>query len=388
MKKEGTHNFGEWKKMATGKKYVDEIRFCASCAKMCRHVCTSGTITKSESATPYGRCLLAYYIENGQIEPTEEILDIMYQCTTCGLCQANCLLEYDIPRVVEKLRTDLVERGFANENAARLAKNVEKEHNPYGEPYSERFLKVKATKKEGEKEIPEVVYFVGCTSAYRSPEIAEAVLKILDKAKINYMILDDEWCCGSPILRMGYRKQAEEVMKHNQRAINSLKSKTIIASCAGCYKTLKQDYPEQGFPLNAEILHASEYIQKLVDEKKIKIDKKFEKIVTYHDPCHLGRHSQIYDTPRKLLQQIPGVKLVEMEFNRENAHCCGSGGGMEATYHEIANASGSRRIEEAKETGAEIIATTCPFCKKQLMKVSSNGIEVCDVTELLAQNLE
>nr|MDO8082647.1 heterodisulfide reductase-related iron-sulfur binding cluster [Candidatus Freyarchaeota archaeon] len=375
--------------MAT-EKYADEIRFCASCAKMCRHVCTSGTITKSESATPYGRCLLAYYIENGQLEPTKEILDIMYQCTTCGLCQANCLLEYDIPKVVEKLRADLVERGFANENAAKLAKNVEKEHNPYGEPHSERFSKVKAAKKEKEKEKgnPEVVYFVGCTSAYRNPEIAEAVLRILDKAKVNYTILDDEWCCGSPILRTGYRKHAEELMKHNQRAINSLKAKTIITSCAGCYKTLKQDYPEQGFSLDAEILHASEYIQRLIDEKKIKLDKKVKKLVTYHDPCHLGRHSEIYDAPRKLLEQIPGVELVEMEFNRENAHCCGSGAGMEATYPEIANAAGSRRIEEAKETGAKVITTTCPFCKKQLVKVSGNGIEICDITELAAKSLE
>jgi Fe-S oxidoreductase len=373
--------------MAT-EKYADEIRFCASCAKMCRHVCTSGTITKSESATPYGRCLLAYYIENGQLEPTKEILDIMYQCTTCGLCQANCLLEYDIPKVVEKLRADLVERGFSNENAAKLAKNVEKEHNPYGESHSGRFSKIKAAKKEKEKGNPEVVYFVGCTSAYRNPEIAEAVLKILDKAKVNYTILDDEWCCGSPILRTGYRKQAEELMKHNQKAINSLKAKTIITSCAGCYETLKQDYPEHGFPLDAEVLHASEYIQRLIDEKKIKIDKKIKKLVTYHDPCHLGRRSEIYDAPRKLLEQIPGLKLVEMEFNREDAHCCGSGGGMEATYPEIANAAGSRRIEEAKETGAKTITTTCPFCKKQLIKVSGNGIEVCDVTELVAQSLE
>jgi heterodisulfide reductase subunit D len=290
--------------------------------------------------------------------------------------------------VVEKLRADLVERGFANENAARLAKNVEKEHNPYGELHSERFSKVKSDKKEKERVNPEVVYFVGCTSSYRNPEIAEAVLKILDKANVNYTILDDEWCCGSPILRTGYKKETEEVMKHNQSAINSLKAKTIITSCAGCCKTLKQDYPAQGFPLDAEVLHASEYIQRLIDDKKIKLDKRVEKLVTYHDPCHLGRHSEIYDAPRNLLEQIPGVELVEMEFNRENAHCCGSGGGMEATYPEIANAAGSRRIEEAKETGAEILITACPFCKRQLIKVSGNGIKICDITELIAQNIE
>lgn len=369
--------------MAT-EKYADEIRFCASCAKMCRHVCTSGTITKSESATPYGRCLLAYYIENGQLEPTKEILDIMYQCTTCGLCQANCLLDYDIPKVVENLRADLVGKGFVNENAARLAENAEKEHNPYGEPHSERFSKLKASKKGN----PEVIYFVGCTSAYRNPEIAEATLKILDKANVNYTILDDEWCCGSPIFRTGYQKQAKELMKHNQEAINSLNAKTIITPCAGCYKTLNQDYPEQGFPLNAEVLHASEYIQRLIDEKKIKLEKEVKKLVTYHDPCHLGRRSEIYDAPRKILEQIPGVELVEMEFNREDAHCCGSGGGMEATYPEIAEQAGRRRVEEAKETGAKIITTTCPFCKKQLVKVSDDEIEVYDVAELVAQCLE
>lgn len=371
--------------MAT-EKYSDEIRFCASCAKMCRHVCTSGTITKSESATPYGRCLLAYYIEKEQLKPTKEILDILYQCTTCGLCQADCLLEYDIPKVVEKLRGDLVESGFANVNAARLAKNVENEHNPYGESHLERFSKVKATKKE--KENPEVVYFVGCTSSYRNPEIAEAVLKILDKANVNYTVLSDEWCCGSPMLRTGYKKEAAELIRHNQSVINSSKAKTITTSCAGCYKTLKQDYPSQGFPLDIEVLHTSEYIQKLIDEKKIKLDKRVKKIVTYHDPCHLGRHSEIYDAPRKLLEKIPGVELVEMEFNRENAHCCGSGGGMESTYPEIANAAGSRRIEEAKETRAEIVTTACPFCKKQLIKASGNGMEICDITELIAQNIE
>jgi heterodisulfide reductase subunit D len=365
-------------------RYADEIRFCASCAKMCRHVCTSGTITKSETATPYGRCLLAYYIENGVIEPSKEVLEVLYQCTTCGLCQANCLLDYDIPGVVEALRAELVEKGFANKDAARLAENAGREHNPYGEPHSQRFSKLKATKKSN----PEVIYFVGCTSAYRNPEIAEAVLNILDRAGVGYTVLDDEWCCGSPILRTGYRRQARELMRHNQEMINSLDAKTIVTPCAGCYKTLKQDYPEQGFPLKAEVLHASEFIQRLIDEKKIKPDKKIKKIVTYHDPCHLGRHSEIYDAPRKLLKQIPGVELVEMEFNRENAHCCGSGGGMEATYPKIAEQAGRRRVEEAKETGAKILATCCPFCKKQLLRVSDGEIEVFDVAELFAQCLE
>nr|MDO8091547.1 (Fe-S)-binding protein [Candidatus Sigynarchaeota archaeon] len=365
-------------------KFADEIRFCASCAKMCRHVCTSGTITKSESATPYGRCLLAYYIQHGQLEPTEEILDVMYQCTTCGLCQANCLLEYDIPKVVESLRADMVERGLVNEDAARLAESAEKEHNPYGEPHSERFSKIKA-KRGGS---PEVVYFVGCTSAYRCPEIAEAFLRILEEAGVNYAVLDDEWCCGSPILRIGYRKQARELMKHNQEAFRNLKAETIVTSCAGCYRTLKQDYPEQGFPIDAEVLHASEYVQKLLDEKKITLSKEVKKLVTYHDPCHLGRHSELYDPPRKVLEQIPGVELVEMEFNRENARCCGSGGGMEATYPDIADAAGRRRVEEARETGAKVIATTCPFCKRQLAKLCGDDMEVYDLTEMVAESLK
>jgi heterodisulfide reductase subunit D len=237
----------------------------------------------------------------------------------------------------------------------------------------------------------DIIYFVGCTTAYRQPEIAKATSKIFEQAEVDYIILHpDEWCCGSPLLRTGQKELAEKMIHHNIDAIKKTGVKTVVTSCAGCYATLKNDYPAFVKDLGFEIIHSSEFIKKLIKEGKLKLKETKEK-VTYHDPCHLGRHGGLYDPPREVLKSIPKIDLVEMLRRRKNSWCCGGGGGLISGNPEIASKAAHIRLKEAVDTGADTLVSTCPFCKLNLSREAENSkikISIKDLSEIVQKNLE
>jgi len=170
----------------------------------------------------------------------------------------------------------------------------------------------------------------------------------------------DEKCCGSVMLRMG-DPEFERLARENINMFNDLGIETLISSCAGCFKTIKGDYPKVG-KLNFEVLHTVEFLRRLYEDKKLVFKNPVEKRVTYHDPCHLGRASGVYDDPRFIMEMIPGLELIEMPRNREYSRCCGAGGGLKSGYPDIQNKMAQRRVKEAEETGAEELVSACPFC--------------------------
>ena len=213
-----------------------------------------------------------------------------------------------------------------------------------------------------------MLYFRGCTARERETSISDATEALLKKAGVDYHILDDEKCCGSVLLRTGFKKEAQEQIKKNSEV---LKGERILASCAGCYKTLKEDYE------GLDVIHISQLLDELIKDKKLDFSKK-DLDVTYHDSCHLGRHCDVFDQPRNVIESV--ANLVEMENIRESSLCCGAGGGVKSAYPEVANQMAQSRIAQAKETGCETLITACPFCK---LNLENDDLEVLDLTEFL-----
>lgn len=215
-----------------------------------------------------------------------------------------------------------------------------------------------------------MLYFRGCTAREKETNISKATEKLLKSAGVDYHVLDDEKCCGSVLLRTGFSEDAQRQIEKNTEI---LKGEKILTSCAGCYKTLKDDYE------GLDVIHISQFLSRLIREGKLDFSKKdFD--VTYHDSCHLGRHSDVFDEPREVIESV--ANLVEMENCRENSLCCGAGGGVKSAYPEVANQMASSRLAQVRETGCKTLVTPCPFCK---LNLENDDIEVLDLTEFLVK---
>lgn len=215
-----------------------------------------------------------------------------------------------------------------------------------------------------------MLYFRGCTAREKQTNIQKATEFLLNNAGIDYYMLDDEKCCGSVLLRTGFESEAKEQIKRNAEIF---KGEKILTSCAGCYKTLKEDYED------LDVTHISQLLDELIRVGKLDFTKK-DLDVTYHDSCHLGRHLNVFDEPRSVVEAV--ANLVEMENIRENSLCCGAGGGVKSAYPEIADQMAKSRIAQAKDTGCEILITSCPFCK---LNLENDDLEVLDLTEFLVR---
>lgn len=213
-----------------------------------------------------------------------------------------------------------------------------------------------------------MLYFRGCTAREKQSEIQEATEKLLNLAGVDYHTLEDEKCCGSVLLRTGFYKEAQNQIRQNTEL---LKDEKILTSCAGCYKTLKEDYE------GLDVMHISHLLNELINNNQLSVTKT-DLNVTYHDSCHLARHCNVFDEPRNVIGSI--ANLVEMENIRENSLCCGAGGGVKSAYPEIADEMAKARINQAKSTGCEILVTACPFCK---LNLENDELEVLDLTEFL-----
>jgi heterodisulfide reductase subunit D len=258
-----------------------------------------------------------------------------------------------------------------------MARSIETHHNPFEEAHSERTSWVKE-KGSGAKS---VIYFAGCTASYREQSIAESTASILSETLgYDVIVSDEEWCCGSPLLRTGHYELALEIARHNVDLLNSVDAESIIVSCPGCLRVLTQDYPEHGLKLNKPVFHISQILQERIDTLP---SGAVDGTATYHDPCHLGRHCGIYDPPRDVVERLMGGGLVEMEHNRDDAMCCGNGAGLRTLFPDKAREIGTERVEQAIRTDADFLITACPFCKNLLDAQSLERIEVIDLPELV-----
>ncbi len=213
---------------------------------------------------------------------------------------------------------------------------------------------------------------------YREKEIASQTVELLNALNFDVKLSPDEWCCGSPLFRTGDEELGLELARHNTAMLNEIDADEIVVTCPGCYRVLTQDYPTLGLELNKPVLHISQVLDGKLDDLE---ESPSSGLITYHDPCHLGRHSNIYDEPRRVIEKISGKPISEMERSRDNAMCCGNGAGLRTLFSDKARTIGAERIQQAKQTGANILVTSCPFCKNMLDSQSDASITVMDLPE-------
>lgn len=357
-----------------------------------------------------GRMNILKSVLEGKLPLSRELAEFVYQCTECANCTEVCHETHneniilntskwiDHYKVWDALRKDLVEAGFAPLDRHKdLVEYMDREdmRNPYGEDKEKKFewlAEVTNLKDKGD-----TVFFVGCTMPLRQQETLKNMIKILSAGGMEIAISRDEWCCGSIGARIGEYSSVEELMKHNIDLFKKLGAQTVFTACAGCYRTLKKDYPElleEELPF--KVKHITEVIIDLINNNKITFDPaKTEQIkVTYHDPCHLGRHMDMYEIPREVVAKIPGVELIEMKRNRKHAWCCGAGGGVKSQFPELAKEISKERIKEAIESGADILTTSCPFCignlkdsYEDLEADVKEKIKLIDIIDLIASKI-
>jgi Fe-S oxidoreductase len=354
---------------------------------MCKATCTTHHYTRREEDAPEPRVHLVELVRRGFLNWDEITVETILHCNLCGLCREWCASKQDIPAIMTTARADVVNLGLAPDSVVSVDQSLNNFKNAYGKPLDERFNGISLVNSSVND--AEIIYFIGCLSAYDRQEIPKAMIKILDATGINYTVLKrEEWCCGLPAYQLGLKDRAKEMSEHNEKFITATGVKTIITSCPGCARALSLEYPKWGTKLNVEVMHHTVFIKKLLDEGRLKLKKPITKKLTYHDPCHLGRDMEIYDAPREILKQVSESDILEMFASREKALCCGSGGGYKLTNPEQANNMGSRITDEAAFVKADILVSACPLCKESFSKdAGEKGLELKDIAELIIDSL-
>lgn len=324
---------------------------------------------------------------------TEIESEDIWLCTTCGRCPQHC------PRDVNQIESGISLRKIATEYGVfpksvtplkTVRASLVSEGNPLNEDRAKRADWTEGLSVDNFSEEKEILYFTGCYFSYdpRLRKVATAAAGILKTAGIDFGILGTrENCCGESIRKTGDEELFRRLARENIKTFVDSGVKKILVSSPHCYHTFKNEYPE--FMVHFEIVHMTQYLFELIREGKIKFSKEYPKVVTYHDPCYLGRHNGIYDEPRDVLKKVPGLELREMQDTRVDSLCCGGGGGriwMETAKGERFS---DLRLEQAMETGAEVLATACPYCinnfeDSRLTLEATEKISVMDITEIVA----
>ena len=371
---------------------------CGYCREMIRGltntylVCPSREYFRWEEYDARGRVLVARALIEGDLEYTDKLIESVYTCCACGLCTEVCpMLDFakvDMPKIIRAWREEIVAKGLGPlPRLKEVNEAIEKDYNPLGQSKAERlnWAQGMSIPRTGD-----TLYFAGCYAAYRRPEIARATVNILNKNGVELSVLNEEKCCGVPPFWNGRPDLGRSLATSNVQAIKESGAKEMVTTCPGCYMTFKEDYPEYVGSLDFEVMHITQYLQKLIDNNQLQFNR-LEKTVTYHDPCHLGRFSKIYEPPRKIIESIPGINFVEMLRNKENAWCCGAGIVVAPAFPDLSFHTAEARIKEALDTGSDMLVTACPNCVTQLRiaaKRAKADIEVIDLINLVENTVQ
>ena len=392
--------------------YTDEVWHCARC-NMCKEVfgwymksaefcniCGSFAHNKYEAYSSQGKMNIARALIEGEIdwEDSELLLGIIFSCDMCGGCAINCIriIENNPLEVFRALRARAVEKGLAPPEHKRFFESTTRYGNPLDVPKPERLrwtegldFKVKTLPQKS----AEVLLFTGCQYALEPivQDTLKTIAQVLRAGGVDFGILGvEERCCGGIQLLMGERGMFEQLAQDNIKTFNDMGIKTLVTPCAHCYNTFVNEYVEVG-ELNFEVLHTVQLFDRLIAEGKLKLGELPGEVVTYHDPCDLGRKNGEYDIPRKLLSAINGLELREMERIKDQTWCCGGGGGLLEAFPDQAAWVAEERVREARATtGAETLITACPWCEyslKNAAEAAGSTIKINDIAEIIQRAL-
>ncbi|MGH8824417.1 MAG: (Fe-S)-binding protein [Jiangellaceae bacterium] len=338
---------------------------------------------------------------NGVVDP-----DVLWSCTTCGACVEQCPVDIEhVDHILDLRRFQtLIESEFPSELGG-LFRNLEKSGNPWGVNASRRMdwatslsFEVRQVGVDVESlDDVEWLFWVGCAGAFedRAKKTTQAVAELLHTAGVSFAVLGDgETCTGDPARRSGNEFLFQQLALQNVEVLRETRAVKVVATCAHCFNALKNEYPQLG--LHLEVVHHTQLLNRLVRDGRLTPVAPAEgsvagRPVTYHDPCYLGRHNQVYEPPRELVGALPGVELREMTRSGSRSFCCGAGGARMWMEERIGKRINTDRTEEALATGAEAIAIGCPFCQIMLADGltaaqaagQGEGVEVLDVAQLL-----
>jgi Fe-S oxidoreductase len=344
-------------------------------------------------------------LAGGVIDP-----DVLWSCTTCGACVEQCPVDIEhVDHVVDMRRYQvLIESAFPTELGG-LFKNLERNANPWGVSPRQRLdwakdlpfhVKQVGVDVEGLSEV-DYLFWVGCAGAYedRQKKTTRAVAELLHTAGVTFAVLGDgESCTGDPARRSGNEFLFSQLAMQNVEVLTEAKATRIVVTCAHCFNTLKNEYPQLGG--HYDVLHHTQLLNRLVRDKKLTPVASASgtaasagmTTATYHDPCYLGRHNGVYDPPRELIGALPGVRLEEMPRHGNRSFCCGAGGARMWMEEKLGTRINTNRMDEALATGADQVAVACPFCRvmlgdsltsKQADGTANEDVEVVDVAQML-----
>jgi Fe-S oxidoreductase len=379
----------------------EEVLHCGRCG-LCLSVCPGYRQSLNETDSPRTRVALVRAVKEGLLDaPTEEYSATFFRCLLCGACTLACPGGVAVDRVLERTRGELAELDLLPRALFDLNSRIAEYHNIAAETNEARLIwadNLPARPTGLGKKQADVAYFVGCVGSFfrGSYSVPQAFVQILDRAGVDYALLGGtEWCCGYPMFINGELDRARELIRHNVEAVRAMgqpgRVQEIVTTCPSCYYFWKHFYPAAlGVEkLEMEVQHATEFLAGLLQAGQLPLREQ-PMTVTYHDPCNLGRKGGVLDAPRRVLAQIPGLRLVEMAENRENSHCCGGGGNLESFAPEMGQAVGRSRIRQAIEVEADTLVSACPQCERTLAsaaRIERLRIHVKDITELVLEAL-
>jgi Fe-S oxidoreductase len=430
--------------------YYDEAVRCIRCG-LCQGVCPVFGVLRTEGAVARGKVQLAKGLAEGTLAPSATMRERLFRCLDCNACVQSCPSGVKVTDLLAAAKGELARANLLPDGLAQLEATIARTHNILGEANEGRLmwseglpeplalagsLSPAGQSATGDQPFApqppaEVALFVGCLASFYplAYGIPQAFWQLLQVASVPTTVLggdealsrltsrnggrdsaSEEWCCGFPLLGAGLVDRAQELAAHNIAQVRALGVRALVATCPSCYHTWRDVYPDlAGAPLGFEVLHSTQLLEQLLAAGRLRPRGLGPLVVTYHDPCDLGRKSGVYDAPRRLLASIPGVTLVEMARSRENAMCCGGGGNLETVDADLSITIARQRLAQAdealsrltsrnggrdsasEEVGAQVLASACQQCKRTLFgaaKRARSRIKVLDVTELLWQAME
>jgi len=362
----------------------DAFKLCYQCGK-CDVVCPWNRVKKFS---------MRKLVREAAFGMSEIEGEDIWQCSTCGKCPMEC------PRNVKQVESGIAIRRIATDygvysptaNPIRaIRSNLSSEGNPFQEDRKKRADWANGLGVNSFTEGMEILYYPGCYLSYdpRLKKVAVATAKILQKANVNFGILGaKEVCCGESIRKTGDEQLFRKLAKENINTFIDNGVKKILVSSPHCFTTFKKEYPE--FMVNFEVVHITQFVSELLEQGRLKINSNYNKTVTYHDPCYLGRHNGIYEQPRTILQSINSLTFVEMIDNKKDSLCCGGGGGRIWMDTPKGERFADLRLLQALDAGANVLATSCPYCIANFedSKLSNNkceNLEIKDITEIISE---
>ena len=346
-------------------------------------LCPSYEFGSFESYSGRGRVATARAILEGELDYDQKVAERIFSCTMCGSCSTHCFKFIDLRKIYQGMRDDMAERDLVPAGLKQAAADTYQQRNPYAKEHGERFSWLKDKSRLDKK--ARTAFFIGCTPSYVRKSAAIEAVALLDKLGLDYTVASDEWCCAHPLMSAGESKKAAEFMQHNLETYQKLGIERMLFLCPGCQMTFTNELPEVlGHSLPFETINILELVAQELKQGHLELGgMPAGTVMTYHDPCTLGRQLKIYDAPREIIRAFPGARFAEMPRSRQDSFCCGAGSYVRYDFPGLTDVAGQQRWNEAVGTKAGMLLTSCISCMTEFQQVKGQTQDKMEVVDLV-----